>query len=212
MTQPTTQAAQLPSKQHIAAQLQGARLFKGIPAHELEALIDIMQHKAFAEGELLFRKGDVGDSMFLILSGRVRIFTHDAAHNEIDLAYLEPNRIFGDFVIFDQKPRSASALTVAPTECLILQRAAFEAFLPQHTFVGIVMMRNIAEQVRRVTSFLSQVNNTLDLIADGNFDLALQQLAQTTSDEEALQTLIHTFTQMIHRIQQREAKLKGGTA
>ncbi|MFQ3536321.1 MAG: cyclic nucleotide-binding domain-containing protein [Aggregatilineales bacterium] len=212
MTQSTTQTAQLPSKQYIAAQLQAARLFKGIPAHELEALIDVMQHKAFAKGELLFRKGDVGDSMFLILSGRVRIFTYDADHNEIDLAYLEPTRIFGDFVIFDQKPRSASALTVAPTECLILQRAAFEAFLPQHTFVGIVMMRNIAEQVRRVTSFLSQVNNTLDLITDGNFDLALQQLAQITSDEEALQTLIHTFTQMIHRIQQREAKLKSGTA
>lgn len=204
MTQTLPQAV----KERATEQLRAARLFKGISAYDLEALVDVMTYKAFPEGEVLFRKGDAGDSMFLILSGKVRIFTYDAAQNEIDLAHLEPPRIFGDFVIFDQKPRSASALTVAPTECLVLERAAFESFLPQHTFVGIVMMRNIAKQLRQVTAFLSQVNSALDLMAKGDFALTLQQLAQTTSDDETLQTLVNTFVEMIQRVQEREARPK----
>ncbi|PJF34757.1 MAG: hypothetical protein CUN49_14030 [Candidatus Thermofonsia Clade 1 bacterium] len=214
MTQQATQTLLQEStfKQRVVAQLQMARLFKGIPLSELEALIAVMAHKAFAADEVIFRKDDVGDSMFLILSGKVRIFTQDANGNAIDLAYLEAPRIFGDFVIFDQKPRSASAVAVVPTECLLLYREAFLDFLPQHTFVGIVMMRNIAEQLRQVTSILSQVNSALDLIAEGNFSAALQQLAQTTSDEAALQTLISTFTAMIQSIQQREATSQRGTS
>jgi CRP/FNR family cyclic AMP-dependent transcriptional regulator len=210
MTQRATQTAQSESvsKQSALAQLQAARLFKGIPSHDLQALIDVMERKSFAADEVIFRKGDIGDSMFLILSGKVRIFTQDAAQNEIDLVYLGPPRIFGDFVIFDQKPRSASAVAVMPTECLVLSREAFLSFLPQHTFVGLVMMRNIAEQVRQVTSFLSKVHGLLDLIANGKFGEALQQLAQTTSDDEALQALVTTFSGMIQSIQAREARLK----
>ncbi|MFN7209040.1 MAG: cyclic nucleotide-binding domain-containing protein, partial [Aggregatilineales bacterium] len=72
-------------KERAIAQLGAARLFKGIPAYDLEALVDVMAYKSFPAGEVLFRKGDAGDSMFLILSGKVRIFTYDAAQNEIDL-------------------------------------------------------------------------------------------------------------------------------
>ncbi|MCS6872148.1 MAG: cyclic nucleotide-binding domain-containing protein [Anaerolineae bacterium] len=199
-----TQATQLSIKQRAVAQLQSAQLFKGIPLSDLEALVDIMEYRMFAQGEVLFRKGDAGDSMYLILSGKVRIFTQDATNNEIDLAYLESARIFGDFVIFDQEPRSASAVAVMPTECLVLYREAFLRFLPQHTFVGLVMMRNIAGQVRRVTALLNKVSSTLNLIASGDLTLALQQLALTESDNEACQTLIMTFTDLIHSIQQRE--------
>jgi len=71
-----------------------------------------------------------------------------------------------------------------------------------------VMMRNIAEQVRQVTSFLSKVHGLLDLIANDKFGEALQQLAQTTSDDEALQALVTTFSEMIQSIQAREARLK----
>jgi CRP-like cAMP-binding protein len=210
MTQRTTQTAQLESvsKQRALTQLQAARLFRGIPPHDLEALVDVMERQSFAAGDVLFRKGDIGDSMFLIVSGKVRIFTQDAAQNAIDLVYLEPPRIFGDFVIFDQKPRSASAVAMLPTECLVLSREAFLSFLPQHTFVGLVMMRNIAEQVRQVTSFLSKVHSLLDLIANDQFGEALQQLAQTTSDDEALQALVATFAEMIQSIQEREARLE----
>lgn len=210
MMQRSTQSVlqQRSARQDVIAQLQAARLFKGIPTGDLEALVDVMERKTFAAGETLFRKGEIGDSMFLLLSGKVRIFTQDAAHNEIDLVYLEPTRIFGDFVIFDQKPRSASATAVTQTECLVLYREAFLRFLPQHTFVGLVMMRNIAEQVRQVTGFLSKVNNWLDLIAEGKLNEALQQLAQVTSDDEALQTLVSAFTAMIQSIQQRETQHK----
>jgi CRP-like cAMP-binding protein len=205
----TIQAQRIEFRQRVVAQLQAARLFKGIPTNDLEALIEVMEPKTFAENELLFQKGDPGDSMFLILSGSVRIFTQDADQNEITLAYLEPTRIFGDFVIFDQKPRSASAVTVAPTECLVLYRDAFLNFLPQHTFVGMVMMRNVAEQVRQVTSFLSKVNGTLDQLSQGAFEEALRQLTETTSDDAALQTLVNAYVEMIHTIRQREARLSG---
>src|SRR5258708_39444843 len=121
----------------IAEQIQASPLFKGVPLSDLEALVAAMQTASYPAQTTLFRKGDPGDTMFIILSGKLRIFTYDADGHELTLTHYGPGRIFGDFSLLDQQPRSASAITEEPLEVLYLQRAAFMILLPKYPSIGL---------------------------------------------------------------------------
>jgi signal-transduction protein with cAMP-binding, CBS, and nucleotidyltransferase domain len=123
----------------IAEQLTGSPLFRGVDRADREALIKVMRSQSYPKGAVLFHKGDAGDSMYIILSGRVRIFTHDAQGNEITIRHL--SEMFGEFSMLDQKPRSASASAAADLEVLVLHRDDFNAFLRERPLVGLSMMR-----------------------------------------------------------------------
>ena len=81
-------------------QLAGSPLFKGVERADREALIARMRRQSYPKGAVLFDKGDAGDSMYIILSGRVRIYTRDAQNNEITIRYL--SEMFGEFAMLDQ--------------------------------------------------------------------------------------------------------------
>jgi len=94
----------------IAEQLKQAPLFKPISLEDLEALVAVMKPQSVAQGTHLFEKGDHGDSMYIVVSGLVRIYSHDERGEEFTLTNYGPGKVFGDFSLLDQQPRSASAL------------------------------------------------------------------------------------------------------
>lgn len=195
----------------ITDQLLESRIFKGIPRHEIEGLVEVMNLVLYPADTIVFNKGDVGDTLYLVLKGKVRIYTTDSSSNEFTLSYMTPPRIFGDFSLIDEAPRSASAATTEPTECLTLTREAFLAYLPQHTLVGTVVMRNISERVRHVTSFLTAVNEALEMLSQGEFERAVAEISAIAADEEVSQ-VVQTFVQMINAVREREAQLKSEDA
>jgi len=184
-------------------QLQASRVFKNMPQSALEGLLKIMKSERYPAGQVLFKRGDPGDSLYLIVSGKIRIFTYDEAGNEITLSFLGESRIFGDFSVLDDQPRSASAQAAAPTECLILYRADFQAFIHANPVVGLAMMRNIAEQVRLITDFLSHVNNAVERLSRGELDQAVAELEPHHGEEE-LATLVNTFAEMVRQVRARQ--------
>src|SRR5258708_36518712 len=74
----------------------------------------------FAAGEILFREGEVGDVMFVIQSGAVRI-SKNVADNDKVLAVLGPGEFFGEMAILNGKPRTATATVVKPARCLVIE-------------------------------------------------------------------------------------------
>src|SRR5437016_7213765 len=76
-------------------------------AQELRTLLNVRQ---VPDGTLLFREGDLGDAMYLIESGRVRIAITDDDEKEIVLAELAQGDFFGEMAIIDGKQRSAHAI------------------------------------------------------------------------------------------------------
>lgn len=79
-----------------------------------------------SDGEMVFKQGTLADCMYVIRSGRVRIF-RDQDGAETTLATLKPGDSFGEIALFDRQARSASAQAVGDTEVDVVPRAAFEA-------------------------------------------------------------------------------------
>lgn len=189
----------------FARQLESSALFKGVSLEDREALIQLMHRHSYPAGAVLFEKGSPGDSMYLILSGRVRIYSHDAEGREFTIRHLE--KMFGEFSMLDGKPRSASAAAAEPLEVLMLHRDDFLAFLQERPLVGLAMMRDMVERVRYTTTFLQKILDATRWLAEGRYTQAVEQIATSTTDAE-IQSLVDTFMQMAHEVRTREETLK----
>jgi CRP-like cAMP-binding protein len=188
----------------IVDQLEGSKLFKGVERADREALIARMSRQSYPKGAVLFEKGDVGDSMYIILSGRVRVYTRDAQNDEITIRYL--SEMFGEFAMLDQKPRSAAVAAADDLEVLVLHRSDFNAFLRERPLVGLSMMRSLVERVRYTTTYLQRVLDATEQLSQGNYN-AMKTVA-ASGDDEDIQVLISAFVQMVRGVQAREESLK----
>ncbi|MBN1563199.1 MAG: cyclic nucleotide-binding domain-containing protein [Anaerolineae bacterium] len=202
-------------------QLAEVPLFKGVdPAHR-QALIDLMRRESFPKGTTVFKRGDPGDSMYIILKGKVRIYTSYTENDQDDsderstteFTIRTLDKMFGEWTMLDDKPRSASAEAEEDLEVLILHRDDFRAFVRERPLVGLAMMRDLAERVRYTTKYLQRVVNATEELAQGQYEHVREVQADAASDQDAdIEQLIHQFIDMVDHVQAREQHLKEGAS
>jgi len=105
--------------------LKKTLLFKDLTENELVEVILIGQLKTFEKDQVIFRDGDPGDSLYLIVDGSVRI-SKMQNNKEEALAILEAKSFFGEMTILDKMPRSAWA--IANCDCSVFQIEADKLF------------------------------------------------------------------------------------
>lgn len=191
----------------MAEQLKQATLFKGVSTADLEALVQVMKTQSIEADTVLFKKGDPGNAMYIILAGRVRIYTVDTEGREFTLTHYGPGRVFGDFSILDQQPRSASASVVEPLQVLVLSREDFLAFLPQHPSIGLAIIRHLTDRLRYITVYLNRVTAFGQWLSEGDYERALAELAGSHTGDEEIDNLITAFIEMARNVQEREKTL-----
>jgi CRP-like cAMP-binding protein len=187
--------------------LQKFALFKDVALPDLKALARLVQIKHYADGAVVFEKGQLGDAMFLIRAGRIRIYIRDAQDNEITFRYYGPGHVAGEFSVFDEKPRSASGAAEGALEVMILGREDLLAFIRARPLVGVSAMRSLAERIRYTTDYLQKITQAVDLLARQEYEQALGELviAEAGENPEDIENLISAFVQMVASIRSRDA-------
>jgi CRP-like cAMP-binding protein len=188
----------------VVEQLQNTHLFKGVSHTDLTALVGVMQLQTFAADAVLFEKGAPGDTMYLILEGQLRIYATDPDGNQIVLTKYGPGRVFGDFALIDEQPRSAAAAAVDTLTVLALDRVQFLKFMPEHPAIGLAMLRNLADRVRYITIYLNKISDFSQRLAAGEYERALQEFMATATDDNDIKGLIAAFAEMVHSLQVRK--------
>ena len=122
-------------------------------ATDLRSLLRTQDTKA---GATLFRAGDVGDAMYLIESGRVRITVSDEDQKQIVLAELARGDFFGEMAIIDGKKRSADAAVFEDARLAILSRENFLNFIQRNPTVALEMLSATFSRLRRTDKMLQQ--------------------------------------------------------
>ena len=102
------------------AALKKVRIFSETTEDVLIEIADIVSEKNFKRGQKIFKKGDVGDAMYIINQGSVRV--HDGNHV---LSRLVQGQVFGEFALFDKEARSASITADEPTSLFKLDQDDF---------------------------------------------------------------------------------------
>ena len=87
--------------------------------------------RTFPRSTVLINEGDVGDALYVILSGRVKVYSSNEAGREFVIDFHGPGEYVGEMTL-DGAPRSASVMTVEPTTCAVVNRAQFRDFILAH--------------------------------------------------------------------------------
>ena len=119
-------------------------------APELVALAGIGMRREFRKGSLLIHEGDEGDALFVILSGRVKVFANDSHEREVTYGVYGPGTYFGEMSL-DGGPRSASVITLEPTECAVVARHSLRDYMLQHPEFSLHLLITVIHRCRQST-------------------------------------------------------------
>jgi CRP/FNR family transcriptional regulator, cyclic AMP receptor protein len=131
----------------MPSDLKSIPLFEGVPDAELRALAERSVTRNYPKQAIIINEGDESDSLYLILSGRVKVYLADETGKELILAIKGPGQYFGEMVL-DEQPRSASVMTLEPAQFACLSRTDFRAFLLSHPEVSLQLIQNLIRLAR----------------------------------------------------------------
>lgn len=106
--------------------------------------------RSYPKNAVLINEGDVGDSLFIVLSGRVKVYSSSPAGREVVIAFHGPGEYVGEMSL-DGSPRSASVLTLEPTTCALVTRATFREFILAHPEFALHLIEKLIQRVRLTT-------------------------------------------------------------
>ena len=113
----------------IVETLGEIELFRGIHPEGLARLASVCAEESYRVGDVVFREGEVGDKLYLILEGKVRISRDVSGMGEEALAVLGEGAAFGEMSLIDDFPRSADARVHERCRLLVLTKSALEDLL-----------------------------------------------------------------------------------
>jgi len=117
---------------------------------ELRALSGEGVVKAFPKQAVVVNQGDETDSLYVILSGRVKVFLSDDAGKEVVLGTQGPGEYFGELVL-DGGPRSASVMTLEPSRFAIVPKRKFREFLRAYPGFSVHLIEKLIRRTRALT-------------------------------------------------------------
>lgn len=159
------------------ADLARISLFKGLPAADLRALGSRTTRRTLPAGAVVFREGDPGDSLYLILSGKVKVSLHDANGKEFVVDVRNAGHYIGEMML-DGSPRSATVTTIEPSEFGVLSSDDFKGVLARHPEVALHLIRNLSLLTRS-----HNVRTLQDVRTRGELQLHIEQLRATKAKD-----------------------------
>src|SRR5258708_17930899 len=137
----------------ITAQLKKTFLFKGLPSDVLATLGQKARIRQLAEGDVLMRRGETGDSLFMIDEGWFKIVTEDAQGEELIINKSGPGESIGEMALLDKAPRSATVIALSAARVLELKKDAFQEVLDKRPDVALSFTRSYSYRLGFSTTY-----------------------------------------------------------
>lgn len=131
--------------------LANVSLFSDLKKGDLDILAAHGVTRSFPRNTVVITEGDTSDSLYLIIEGRVKVFLMDDQGREVILRTQGSGEYFGELALVDERPRSASVMTLEPAKFSIISRAAFDECLSRHPKIAMVLVRHLSRLVRALT-------------------------------------------------------------
>ena len=135
--------------------LRQVELFQGIDGAELKLIAREMTEQLYADGEVVFREGDTGDRLFMLLSGIMHVYV-ERDNNVISYNRLQAGEFFGEMALLEDVPRSATVQAEAPSTCLTLSRQGFMDLMNRHPQTVFKIMKGLVPRLRRTNVQLQE--------------------------------------------------------
>jgi 1-acyl-sn-glycerol-3-phosphate acyltransferase len=131
-------------EQVLEQQLRSIPFFRNLPAGALDAVAAKLQPEHHTRGDVVFRQGEAGETMYLVVSGQVEVL---AGNDQAPLAALGPGSFVGELALLLGEPRSATLRVAADTWLWALHRADLDILLTEHPVISVELSRELGRRL-----------------------------------------------------------------
>ena len=128
--------------------LRNVPLFVTLPDSQLALLTSVVSRRSYPRGTTVIAAGDSTDSLYVVISGRLKVMMSDDEGREVILSMLGPSEYFGEMALIDDSPRSASVITLEPCELLVLAKRDFKKCVAENFEMSMTLMRGLVKRLR----------------------------------------------------------------
>lgn len=132
--------------------LQQVEIFEGLSEAELDALASSSSSRSFPKNTVVIHENDPADSLFIIESGKVKVYCSDKNGKEFIMNTQGEGDYFGELALLDDSTRSASVRTVEKSSFCIIFKDDFNRVLDEHPNIARQLIRNLSARVRKLTA------------------------------------------------------------
>ncbi len=155
--------------------LHSVPLFSRLGDASLDGILRLTRRRRVRKDEVIFHEKEMGDSLFIILRGRVKVSIFGDDGKEVTLSTLSEGDFFGDMALLDSEPRSATTIAEEDCELLLLQQADFVRNLEQDAGMSASLLQVLASRLRKANH---QISTLALLDVYGRVARVIQELAE----------------------------------
>ncbi len=163
--------------------LRSVPFFSNVPDTVLAEIEKRTTREHYHKGDLICSEGDLGDSMYIIESGQVKIFT-DADGQEKVFSYLNPGNFFGESALLTGEPRSASVRVTIDSDLVVITKAALDELIEKYPVIAVDLSRELGRRLAHTgrTPLQLEENNMAAIAGPCALDVA-KRLAEITRED-----------------------------
>lgn len=189
----------------MQANLKSIPVFEGLHEDDVSVLAARASTRSAPKNAIIVNEGDLSDSLYVILAGRVKVYLGDESGKELMLDIKGPGQYFGEMVL-DAGPRSASVMTLEPSQFAVISGTDFKNILLKHPNIALHVITNLIRLARGLNENVKSLA-MLDVygrVARMLLDLAVEQGGHMIIPEKLTQkemaNRVGASREMINRI------------
>ena len=199
----------------IVTALKNNDFFNGLPDDVINELANQFEQSNLAKDEVLFKKGDIGDALYMIEEGYVKMISNDKDGGEVLLNTVGSGAVIGEMALIDDEPRSAGVVALTDVTYLKLSEDDFLKVLMEQPQLGIQISRNAIQRLRFATTYIENAIEWSKRIAAGDYsflnekkEMSDSAITKSEADQLRAERFLGTFFKMVEDIKEREDNLK----
>lgn len=199
-------------QQDVFTSLKNVPFLSKLPDEALNALAAKAKPVKFPKQAVIISEGDETSSLYIILSGKVRVFSRDEKSKEVTLLVQESGSYFGELALLGDMPRSASVETLVNTICGIISKNDFKLWLASHPDVAIGLLSNLSDKIRQLTEKVKQMalSNVYERTIRVLQDMAVKEgdmfVIDNKPTQQELANIVGSSREMVNKVMKELTK------
>jgi CRP/FNR family cyclic AMP-dependent transcriptional regulator len=170
-------------------------LFSQLGDEELARISEPARERSYPKNSVILFEDDPGDSLFVVVTGQVKVVLIGEDGREVILSVLGPGNFFGEMALIDDEPRSAHVIAMEDANLLVLRREDFQHCLEQAPRIAFGLLRAMSHRLRHADT---KIGGLVLLDVNGRVARLLLDLAKENDGVNITKRITHhTIAQMI---------------
>jgi len=169
-------------------------------------LATVVTRRSATRGSIIMAAGDPTDSLYIVLSGRLKVMMSDADGKEVILTIIGPGEFFGEMGLIDDSPRSASVVAIEACELLAITRRDFKKCLAENFEMSMAVMRGLVRRLREADrkigslALLDVYGRVARLLIDMSETVDGQKMVTKRLPKQDIAKMIGASREMVSRV------------